>query len=70
LRNHIGPPSGERALSRGIPTTHLLPIAYTTKHSILSLYFIHRGKQSGLVRVFLVQLEFHETGILKCTIVA
>jgi hypothetical protein len=42
-----------------IPTTHLLPIAYTTKHSILSLYFFHRGKQSGLVRVFLVQLGFH-----------
>jgi hypothetical protein len=42
-----------------ILTTHLLLIAYTTKHSILSLSFFHRGKQSGLVRVFLVQLGFH-----------
>jgi hypothetical protein len=39
--------------------TCLLPIAYTTKHRILSLCFFHRGKQSGLVRVFLVQLGFH-----------
>jgi hypothetical protein len=45
----------------------LLPIAYTTKHSVLSLYFFHRGKQSGLVRVFIVQLGFHPTPILKCT---
>jgi hypothetical protein len=58
LLNHIGPPSIERALSRVIPTTRLLSIAYTTKHSILSLYFLHRGEQSGLVRVFLVQLGF------------
>jgi hypothetical protein len=50
-----------------IPTTHLLSIAYTTKHSILSLCFFHRGKQSGLVRVFLVQLGFNQTHILKCT---
>jgi hypothetical protein len=46
--------------------THLLLIAYTTKHSILSLCLFHRGKQSGLVRVFLVQLGFHQTPILKC----
>jgi hypothetical protein len=51
-----------------IPTTHLLPIAYPTKHSILSLCIFHRGKQSGLVRVFLVQLGFHQTPILKCTV--
>jgi hypothetical protein len=52
-----------------IPTTSLLPIAYTTKkHSILSLCFFHRGNQSGLVMVFLVQLGFHQTPILKCTI--
>jgi hypothetical protein len=30
----------------------------------------HRCKQSGLVRVFLVQLGFHQTPILKCTIMA
>jgi hypothetical protein len=42
-----------------ISITRLLLIAYTTKHSILSLYFFHRGKQSGLVSVFLVQLGFH-----------
>jgi hypothetical protein len=51
-----------------IPTTRLLLIAYTTKHSTLSLCFIHRGKQSGLVRVFFVQLGFHQTHVLKCTI--
>jgi hypothetical protein len=53
-----------------IPTTHVLPIAYTTKHSTLSLCFFRRGKQSGLVRVFLVQLGFHQTPILKCKIIA
>jgi hypothetical protein len=42
-----------------IPATPMLLIAYTTKHSILSLSFFHRGKQSGPVRVFLVQLGFH-----------
>jgi hypothetical protein len=52
------------------PTTRLLPFAYTSKHSILSLCFVHRCKQSGLVRVFLVQLWFHQTPILKCTIMA
>jgi hypothetical protein len=41
------------------PTTRLLPIAYRAKHIILSLYFFHRGKQSGLVRVILVQPRFH-----------
>jgi hypothetical protein len=51
-----------------ISTTRLLPIAYPTKHSILSLCIFHRGKQSGLVRVFLVQLGFHQTPILKCTV--
>jgi hypothetical protein len=30
----------------------------------------HRCKQSGLVRVVLVQLAFHQTPILKCTIMA
>jgi hypothetical protein len=53
-----------------IPTTCLLPIAYTTKHSVLSLCFFHRGKQSGIVRLFLVHLGFHQTPILKCTIMA
>jgi hypothetical protein len=43
-------------------------IAYTNKYSILSLSSFHRVKQSGLVRVFLVQLIFHQTPILKCTI--
>jgi hypothetical protein len=47
-----------------------LPIAYTTKHSILSLSFFHEGKQSGLLRVFLVQLWFHQTPVLKYTIMA
>jgi hypothetical protein len=42
-----------------IPTTRLLPIAYTAKRSILSFCFFYRVKQSGLVRVFLVQLGFH-----------
>jgi hypothetical protein len=50
-----------------IPTTHPLPIAYTTKHSVLSFCFIHRVNESGLVRVLLVQLGFHQTPILKCT---
>jgi hypothetical protein len=31
------------------------------------LSFFHRCKQSGLVWVFLVQLGFHQTPILKCT---
>jgi hypothetical protein len=53
-----------------IPTSRLLPVAYTTKHSMLSLCFFHRGKQIGLVRVFLVQLGFHQTAILKCTTMA
>jgi hypothetical protein len=53
-----------------IPTTRLLPIAYTTKHSLLSLSFFHRGKQNGLVRVFLVRPRFHQTPILKCIIMA
>jgi hypothetical protein len=39
-----------------------------TKHGILSQSFFHRCKQSGLVRVFLVQLGFHWTPTLKCTI--
>jgi hypothetical protein len=39
-------------------------------HSVLSLSFFHRCKQSGLVRMFLVQLGFHQTPILKCTIMA
>jgi hypothetical protein len=51
-----------------IPASRLLPIAYTTKHSVLSLYFFHRCKKSCLVRVFLVQLGFHQTPILKSTI--
>jgi hypothetical protein len=41
-----------------------LCIAY---HHCLSF---HRCKQSGLVRVVLVQLGFHQTRILKCTIMA
>jgi hypothetical protein len=53
-----------------IPTTRLLSITYTTKHSLLSLCFFHRVKQSSLVRVFLVQLGFHQTPILRCTIMA
>jgi hypothetical protein len=70
LLNHIGPPFIERPYRERIPTTRLLPFAYTTKRSILSLSFFHRCKQSGLVRVFLVQLGFHQTPILKCTIMA
>jgi hypothetical protein len=45
-------------------------IAHRTKHSVLSLSFFHRCKQSGLVRVFLVLLGFLQTPILKCTIMA
>jgi hypothetical protein len=41
-----------------------LSIAYY--HCLL----IHRCKQSGLLRVALVQLGFHQTPILKCTIMA
>jgi hypothetical protein len=59
LANHIGPPSIKWPYREWIPTTRFLPIAYTTKHSVLSLSFFHRGKQSGLVRVFLVQLGCH-----------
>jgi hypothetical protein len=51
-----------------ILVTRLLLIAYPTKHNILSLSFYHRGKQSGLIRVFLVQLGFYQTPILKCTV--
>jgi hypothetical protein len=32
--------------------------------------WFHRCKQSGLVRVILVQLRFHQAPILKCTIMA
>jgi hypothetical protein len=53
-----------------IPTTRLLPIAYPTKHSILSLCLFHRGKQSGVVKGFLVHLGFYQTPILKCTVMA
>jgi hypothetical protein len=70
--NHLAEPHRTSINRNGIyreriPATRLLPIAYTTKHSILSFCFIHRGKQSGLVWVFLVQLGFHKTPILKCT---
>jgi hypothetical protein len=70
LLNYIRPPSIEWPCREQIPATHLLPIAYTTKHSTLSLCFVHRGKQIGSVRVFLVQLGFHQTAILKFTIMA
>jgi hypothetical protein len=70
LLNHIGPPSKERALSRVDSNHSTSTVAYTTKLSVLSLSFVHRGKQSVLVRVFLVQLGFHPTPILKCTILA
>jgi hypothetical protein len=71
LLNHIGLPSLQKGPYRErIPTTRLLLIAYPTKHSILSLSFFHRGNQSGLVRVLLVQLGFHQTPTLKCTVMA
>jgi hypothetical protein len=71
LLNHIGVPSLQKGPYRErIPTTRLLLIAYPTKHSILSLSFFHRGNQSGLVRVLLVQLGFHQTPTLKCTVMA
>jgi hypothetical protein len=66
----IGPPSIERTLSRVDSNHSTSSVAYTTKHSVLSLSFFHRCKQSGLVWVFLVQLGFHQTSILKCTIMA
>jgi hypothetical protein len=73
--DHLAKPHRTSIVRKGpyreqIPTTHLLPIAYPTKHSILSLCFFHTGKQSGLVRKFLVQLGFHQTPILKCTVMA
>jgi hypothetical protein len=70
LLNHIGSLSIERALSRVDSNHSTSTVAYTTKHSVLSLSFFHWGKQGGLVRVFLVQLGFHQTPILKCTIMA
>jgi hypothetical protein len=73
LGNNLAKPHRTSIVRKGsyreqIPTTRLLPIAYPTKHSILSLRFFHRGKQSDLLRVFLVQLGFHQTPILKCTV--
>jgi hypothetical protein len=38
--NHIEPPSIKGPYCERFLTTHLLPIAYTTKHSILSLSFL------------------------------
>jgi hypothetical protein len=38
--------------------------------NVLSFSLFPRCKQSGLVRVFLLQLGFHQTPILKCTIMA
>jgi hypothetical protein len=68
LLNHIGPPSIERVLSWMDSNHSTSTVAYTTTHSVLSLSFFHRCKQSGLVRVFLVQLRFYQTHILKCII--
>ena len=48
-----------RALSRVDSNHSTSTVAYTTKHSVLSLSFFHRCKQNGLVRVFLVQLGFY-----------
>jgi hypothetical protein len=45
---------------RGLSATRLLPIAYTTKRSILSLLTFHRGKQASYVRVSIMQLSFIE----------
>jgi hypothetical protein len=52
--DHLAKPHRSSIIRKGpyrkrIPTTRLLPIAYPTKHSILSYCFFHRGKQSGLV---------------------
>jgi hypothetical protein len=47
-------------IGRGLSTTRLLPIAYTTKHSILSLLTFHRCKQGSHVRVSIMQLSFIE----------
>jgi hypothetical protein len=73
--NHLAKPHRTSIVRKGsyherILTTHLLLIAYPTKHIILSLCFFHRGKQSGLVRGFLMKLGFHQTPILKCTVMA
>jgi hypothetical protein len=62
--DHLAKPHRSSIIRKGpyrerLSTTRLLPIAYTTKHSILSLCFFHRGKQSSIVRVFVVQLGFH-----------
>jgi hypothetical protein len=57
-------------ITSGFQPLDFYRIAYTTKHNVLSLSYFHRGKQSGLVRVFLVQLGFHQTPILKCTFMA
>jgi hypothetical protein len=67
LLNHIGPPLIEMDLSQVNSNHSTSTIAYTTTHSVLSLSFFHRCKQSDLVRVFLVQLGFHQTPTLKCT---
>jgi hypothetical protein len=45
---------------RDLSTTRLLPIAYTTKYSILSLLTFHRVKQGSHVRVSIMQLSFIE----------
>jgi hypothetical protein len=47
---------------------HRLPIQLSIAYYHCLL--LHRCKQSGLVRVFLVQLGFHHSPILKCTIMA
>jgi hypothetical protein len=70
LLNHIGPPSIERVLSQVDSNHSTSTVAYTTKHSMLSLSFFHRCKQSSLVRMFWVQLGFHQTFLLQCTIMA
>jgi hypothetical protein len=73
--DHLAKPHMTSIIRKGpyhewIPTTRLLPIAYPAKHSILSLRFFQRGKQIGLVRVFLMQLGFHQTPTLKCIVMA
>jgi hypothetical protein len=42
--NHIEPPVNRGPYRERLSTTRLISIAYTTKHSILSFIFFHRGK--------------------------
>jgi hypothetical protein len=73
--DHLAKPQKTSIVRKGPITSGFQPLDFYRLPIQLSIAYyrclsFHRCKQSGLVRVVLVQLGFHQTPILKCTIMA